>query len=101
MAIKMRTNKNAEAICDECGNGQSKSLMIYDIMIGGKITCICDKCNDDLFNKSLKAVCKVNGTVKSKHDLAVIASRKDFEIRNSNLNNTDEKYKKETRDDRF
>lgn len=75
--IKMRINKSDDAVCKVCGHTKKNSLELFDIAFTDKhIITICDKCNDRLFDKTLKASCGVNGKLKSKKDLAVISSRK-------------------------
>lgn len=73
--VKMRVNKNDEAVCCECGNNREKSLELYDICIGGNIITICDECNDKVLSKTLKASCKLHEKLKSKADLRIIRSR--------------------------
>ena len=75
--IRMRTNKSYDAVCKVCGATRKNSLDFFDIAFTDKhIITICDMCNEQLFNKSLKATCYVNGRVKSDKDLAVKASRR-------------------------
>lgn len=75
MAIKMRNNKNPDAICDECYNTADQSLGMFDICICGNVFTVCDLCTDKILNKTLAAVCSINGKVKSQHDLAIIRKR--------------------------
>lgn len=74
--IKMKHNKNQEAICDNCGNSHKEALEMYDIKIGDKVICLCDECNQALFYKCLKANCALNAKVKSKEEIAKINKRK-------------------------
>ncbi len=70
--IKMRVNKSPNPKCKVCGNGREKSIELFDLAFDEKhIITICDACNEDLFTKSLKATCHVNGKIKSKHDMLV------------------------------
>ena len=73
--IKMRTNGEPDAKCCECGNGKKDSLELFDICIGGQIFTVCDLCNEQLFQKTLKATCKVNGKVKQPSDIAIVRKR--------------------------
>lgn len=75
--IRMRTNKSYDAVCKVCGATRKNSLDFFDIAFTDKhIITICDMCNEQLFNKSLKATCYVNGRVKSQDDLQIIRSRR-------------------------
>lgn len=74
--IRMRINKSSDAVCKVCGATRKNSLDLFDIAFTDKhIITICDMCNSQLFNKSLKAECYVNGRLKSQADLAIIRSR--------------------------
>lgn len=75
MAIKMRNNNDSDAVCCECWETQSQVLNMFDICIGGQIFTICDRCNEQLFNKTLSAECYKNGRVKSQQDMAIIRKR--------------------------
>lgn len=83
MAIKMRNNTHDDAVCCDCGEAQNQVLNMYDICIGGTIFTICDRCNEKLFDKSLKAICERNGRVKTGRDMAIIRRRgqEDYETR--------------------
>lgn len=76
--VKMRVNKQATPRCRSCGATRKNSIELFDISFGEanaiEIT-ICDKCNETLFNKSLKATCAVNAKLKSPADLKVIRNR--------------------------
>lgn len=76
MAIKMRNNNDSDAVCCSCGDNQNQVLGMYDICIGTNIFTICDRCNETLFSKTLKADCMKNGRLKSQHDLRIIQKRK-------------------------
>ena len=53
----MRTNKSFDAVCKVCGATRKNSLDLFDIAFTDKhIITICDMCNEQLFNKSLKAI---------------------------------------------
>ena len=74
--IRMRINKTSEPVCKVCGATRKNSLELFDIAFTDKhIITICDLCNEQLFNKTLRATCGVNAKLKSQHDLAVIRSR--------------------------
>lgn len=74
--IRMRTNKSPDAVCKVCGATRKNSLDLFDIAFTDKhIITICDMCNEQLLNKTLKATCYVNGRVKSRTDLQIIRSR--------------------------
>lgn len=73
--IRMRTNKDANAKCCECGNDRINSLEMFDVCICGQIFTICDLCSDMLLQKTLVASCNVNCKVKSPHDMAIIRKR--------------------------
>lgn len=75
MSIKMRYNKDRDAVCCECGDHKNDVLDMFDICIGGEIFTICDVCNLDLFYKTLKAECNKNARVKTQHDMAVLRKR--------------------------
>lgn len=75
MAIKMRNNKNIDAVCCECGATTNNSLGMFDICIGGEIHTICDMCTDKVLSKTLSAICSVNSRVKNQHDMAIIRKR--------------------------
>lgn len=77
MAIKMRICKDGEARCKICGQPREKSLEIFEISFTDKqIIRICDLCNDELFNKTLRASCIVNHRAKSPLDMKIISNRK-------------------------
>ena len=76
MAIKMRNNTDADAVCCECGENQKQVLNMFDLCIGGNIFTICDACNEKIFTKTLRAECFKNGRVKSQHDIQIINERK-------------------------
>lgn len=75
MAIKMRNNKNTDAICCECQATADKSLGMFDICIGGTVHTVCDLCTDKILSKTLSAIVSINGRVKSQQDLAIIRKR--------------------------
>ena len=80
MAIKMRNNSKPNARCCNCYNPQGKVLNMFDICIGDNIMTICDKCNEQLFRKTLSAECHKNNRLKSQKDLAIIRKRKEKEL---------------------
>ena len=73
--VKMRVSKDRNEKCICCNKGIEESLEIFNICFGDVIIAICDRCNDDLLTKSVRASCLVNHRVKSKHDLQVINNR--------------------------
>lgn len=73
--IKMRVSKN-DCSCSSCGAKRKQSLEMFDICIGNMIFTLCDECSDELFRKTLKANCMVQGKVKSKEDMMIINNRK-------------------------
>lgn len=75
MAIKMRNNKDLDSVCCECGDDRKNVVDMFDLCIGGNIFTICDVCNEEIFNKTLKAECAKNARVKTPHDLAVMRRR--------------------------
>lgn len=79
--VKMRVSKDNYATCICCGASRERSLEMFDICFsnvkgGGTVITLCDKCNDELFQKTLKASCMVNGRVKSKQDMQIINRRR-------------------------
>lgn len=74
--IKMRINKNDEAVCSICKNGVHQSIMMFDLMLGKNQLTICDVCNALLFRKTLSADCRVNEKLKTKADIAILNKRK-------------------------
>lgn len=73
--IKMRVSKN-DCCCSSCNAKRKESLEMFDICIGNVILTLCDECNDELFRKTLKASCIVNGKLKSTEDMKIINNRK-------------------------
>lgn len=76
MAIKMRNNKDNNAVCCECGETRKQVLDMFDVCVGSNIFTICDVCNEKLFYKTLNAECYKNGRVKTQQDIAIINRRK-------------------------
>lgn len=75
--IKMRVCKDEEAVCKVCGIPRNKCIEIFEIAFTEKqVIRICDLCNEQLFVKTLRASSMVNGKIKSKQDMNVIANRK-------------------------
>ena len=73
--IKMRVSKN-DCCCSSCNAKRKESLEMFDVCIGNVILSLCDECNDELFRKTLKASCIVNGKLKSAEDMKIINKRK-------------------------
>lgn len=76
MAIKMRNNTKSDAVCCECKETQKEVLNMFDLCIGGQIFTICDRCNEEILNKTLVAECHKNGRVKTQQDKIIINNRK-------------------------
>lgn len=74
--VKMKVNQDSKATCSVCGATRKTSLDMFDMKIlnVGTFT-ICDLCNEEIFNKALKATCYINGRVKNNHDMQVRNSR--------------------------
>lgn len=75
MAIKMRNNTNPNSVCCECGDARKDVLDMFDIRIGGTVLTICDVCNEEILNKTLKAECAKNARVKTPQDRKVLMMR--------------------------
>ena len=73
--VKMRVSKDRNEKCICCNKGIEQSLEIFNICFGDVIVTICDRCNDDLLTKSVRAACLVNHRVKSKRDMQIINER--------------------------
>lgn len=73
--VRMRTNRDNGAVCCECGNGQTRSLEMFDIMLAGHVFTLCDNCNEKLLQKTLRADCNVKCKVKKPHDMEIIRKR--------------------------
>lgn len=71
----MRNNNSESSVCCSCGETKKQVLNMFDLCIGGNVFTICDRCNNKLLSKSLKAECSVNERVKSSNDLNVIKKR--------------------------
>lgn len=75
--IRMKINKQEDAVCRVCGHTRKNSLDLFDIAFTDKhIITICDNCNELLFDKTLKASCYVNHRLKDKKDVMVINNRR-------------------------
>lgn len=73
--IRMRLNKNPDAVCKVCNGTRKNSIEFFDIAFTDKhIITICDVCNNQLFRKTLKASCSIDEKLKDKHDIAVISN---------------------------
>lgn len=81
----MRHNDKKNAICKECGDTQDKALNMFDVKIGNEVITLCDKCNEELFYKSLAASCQVNARVKSKRDMAIIRERSEAKFKTKEM----------------
>ena len=76
MPIKMRNNKDRNAVCCECGQTRKEVLGMFDVCIGKNIFTICDVCDEVLLYKTLRAKAEINGRIKSKEDMVVINKRR-------------------------
>ena len=81
MAIKMRTNKDPDAVCCECWATADQSLGMFDICIGGTVHTVCDLCTDKILSKTVSAIVGINHRVKSPQDMDIIRRRKSREGR--------------------
>lgn len=71
----MRVNKNPDSVCDICHKSRNHVLDMFDLSLNNHITTLCDVCNNELFNKTLKANCYTNHRLKDKHDMKIIQKR--------------------------
>lgn len=84
--IKMRVSKDNEETCNCCGKDGNESVQMFDMRIqipgqSGLILHICDKCVSEMFDKTLKARCIVDGMVKSPKQMSIINGRKRAEMK--------------------
>lgn len=75
-AIKMRVLQDKKYKCSCCGEESKKSLDMFELKLSDTSIILCDKCNEVLFNKTLKASCYTNGRLKSQDDINIINERK-------------------------
>ena len=75
MAIKMRNNKDPNSVCCSCGDERKYTLEMFDMCIGTTIVTICDVCNEQILEKTLKCEVNKNGRVKTPHDMQVMRRR--------------------------
>lgn len=75
-AIKMRVLQDKKHDCDCCGVSAKNSLDMFELRFGDMSIIMCDKCNNILFNKTLKASCYTDGRLKSQDDINIINERK-------------------------
>lgn len=74
--VNIRTTRDKDnAICSSCGATRGGSLEIYDIRVGSVVFSVCDRCNEVLFNKVLKAQVDLQGRVRTPNDQRVIRER--------------------------
>lgn len=73
--IRMRINYADDISCDVCNNPKTKSLELFDLMLGNDIICICDLCVNTLFSKTLKASTSLNAKLKTPRDMKIIRGR--------------------------
>ena len=83
MSIKMRVNKDPNSICCECGESQKDVLDMFDLCISDNIFTLCDRCNEKVLLKCLRAECMKNSRIKNQRDLSIIRRRgkSDYEAR--------------------
>ena len=73
--IKMRNKTEEDACCCNCGEKQREVLNMFDLCIGEQVFTICDRCNNQILMKCLRAECMKNGRTKSSRDMAIIRKR--------------------------
>lgn len=74
--VKARLSKEVENLtCDICGISSDKCLNVFDLKLGEIIVKVCDECINDIYDKTLRCVCFVNGRIKQPHDMNIIRSR--------------------------
>ena len=78
--INMRVSKDRYATCNSCGKDIQESVEMFDVRIqipkqNALILCLCDKCISEMFDKTLKARCLVDGMVKSSKQISIINKR--------------------------
>lgn len=84
--INMRVSKDRDSQCNACGNYVDSSVEMFDVRIqipkqSALIICLCDKCISEMFDKTLKARCLVDGMVKSSKQMSIINKRKRDEMK--------------------
>lgn len=75
MPIKMRNSKDPNSVCCNCGDPRKDTLEMFDLCIGTTILTICDVCNNQILDKTLKGEVNKNGRIKTPHDMQVIRKR--------------------------
>lgn len=76
--IRMRTIKNTSKnlTCDICNSDINNVLNLFEIAFNNNLyVTICDRCNNQLLMKTLKADILVSSRTKDKHDIAIIDKR--------------------------
>lgn len=73
--IKMRNNTDANSNCCNCGESFKEVLNMFDLCIGDNVFTICDRCNNQILMKCLRAECMKNERTKSSRDMAIIRKR--------------------------
>lgn len=76
MAIKMRNNKDQDAVCCECGGTQEEVLNMFDLLVGGDVFTVCDVCNEKIFYKTLQANVIKDSRTKTQREIGIIRRRK-------------------------
>ena len=84
--INMRVSKDRRTDCSSCGNDLQTSVEMFDVRIqipkqNAIIIHLCDKCISEMFDKTLKARCLVDGMVKSSKQMSIINKRKRDEMK--------------------
>lgn len=77
MAIKMRVNNNKESKCSICNIEYKNTAEMYDLKFNKNTFTLCRKCNEVLFQKTLRASVLYNGKIKSKEDMKRIRNEYD------------------------
>lgn len=82
----MRISKDKNCVCNSCAKGRSESVEMFDMRIqvlgqNAIILHFCDRCVSEMFDKTLKAKCMVDGMVKSPKQIAIINGRKRAEMK--------------------
>lgn len=88
--INMRVSKDRSCKCSSCGNDLQTSVEMFDVRIqipkqDATILHLCDKCISEMFDKSLKARCLVDGMVKSQKQISIINKRKRDEMKKKKM----------------
>ena len=73
MPIRMRVNKDKNSRCKLCNTPYMYTPEMYDLQLANEVKSViftlCKSCNDELFQKTLKAGCIYNAKLKTKEDM--------------------------------